>query len=194
MKYFDFNLGDYLGKTVHLSLAEHGAYVLMMSTFYSTEKPLPADRQVLYRLLRAASPAERKAIDNVVGQFWSEQDGKLTNKRCDETLTIYRSWVEKQKANGSRGGRPSLSHGKPTDNPTLNPSVSDGKANGGYRARGITPSHNSENDLDTHTHSDSENTGLPNGQAARVRGDVKKLAEIKTGWKPPTDEEWYAGK
>lgn len=189
MKYFDFNLGDYLGKTVHLSLAEHGAYLLMMSTFYSTEKPLPADRQVLYRLLRASSSAERKAIDRVAEEFWPESDGRLTNKRCEETLSVYREWVDKQRSNGKRGGRPSQSHGLANGKPSL----SHGEANGGYHARGITPTPTSENDLDTHTHSESEHSGRPGGQAERVRGDVKKLAENKTRWRPPSEEEIARG-
>lgn len=198
MKYFEFNVASYQGKTAHLSLAEHGAYMLMMMTFYASEKALPADRRVLYRLLRAESPAERKAIDRVAGEFWSESNGKLTNPRCEETLARYLDWVSKQRMNGSKGGRPKethgLSDGEPNANPNLKPNGTHGKANGGDRARVLLPTSDSENDLRLPTHtSDSESDAPATAARARGRGDRKRGAESDSGWRPPTEEEISAG-
>jgi uncharacterized protein YdaU (DUF1376 family) len=196
MKYFELSIASYQGKTAHLSLAEHGAYVLMMMTFYSTEKPLPADRRVLYRLLRAESPAERKAIDAVASEFWSESNGKLTNPRCDETLARYVDWVAKQKANGSRGGRPKETHGLANGNPTesqreaiANPSQSHGKANGSHDLESY-----SENDLKLPTHtSDSESDAGASAPRARGGGSRKRREEPESDWVPPTEEQIRAG-
>jgi len=194
VKYFELSIASYQGKTAHLSLAEHGAYVLMMMTFYSTEKPLPADRRVLYRLLRAETPAERKAIDAVTSEFWSESNGKLTNPRCDETLARYVDWVSKQKANGSKGGRPKETDGLANGNPTetqreanANPSLTHGKANGSHDLESY-----SENDLKlpTHTSESDAGAGAPRG---RVRGERKRRDEEDSGWKPPTEEQIRAG-
>ena len=59
MNFYKHYIGDYQRDTGHLSLAEHGAYRLMLDAFYATGKPLPADKKALYRLLRAATAVER---------------------------------------------------------------------------------------------------------------------------------------
>ena len=162
MNYFELHIVDYQRKTAHLSLAEHGAYSLMLQTFYATERPLPADRKVLCRLLRADTPAERKAIDSIATQFWQVTDLGLTNKRADEMLENYRRWVEQQKANGKRGGRRSPTHGLTDGEPIANPTVPEnitqikpnGVAMGGDRAFPNSDSHSdshSDQDIPTPT-------------------------------------------
>jgi uncharacterized protein YdaU (DUF1376 family) len=185
VNYYEHHIGDYQRKTAHLTLAEHGAYMLMLQVFYATEKPLPENRQLLYRILRVNRAADRKAVDSVCDQFWQLTEGGITNQRAEEVLEKYRNWVEKQKLNGSLGGRPQ----KPKPNPSLtqglslgfekqNPNETQTKPNGGYRARVPLPT--SHLDLDTHTPSEA----APNG-AARV--GVKS----KSGWKPPKTADDY---
>ena len=82
MNCYKHYIGDYQRDTGHLSLAEHGAYRLMLDAFYATGKPLPADRKALYRLLRAATSIERKAIDMVSAQFWEITSTGLVNRRA----------------------------------------------------------------------------------------------------------------
>lgn len=193
MKYFELSIASYQGKTPHLTLAEHGAYLLMMMTFYSSERPLPAERRVLYRLLRAESLAERKAIDTVAREFWSETDGKLTNPRCDETLARYLDWVSKQKANGSRGGRPpqtqALTDGLPNANPTDNPKQTHGKPNGSHDLESY-----SENDLilPTHTSESDAGAGAPRAGVGRRKPRSEYDPEAEK-WVPPTEEQIRAG-
>jgi uncharacterized protein YdaU (DUF1376 family) len=141
VNYFELHIVDYQRKTAHLTLAEHGAYSLMLQTFYATERPLPADRKVLHRLLRADSSMERQAIDSIVAQFWIQTDEGLTNKRAQEVLQKYNRWVSQQKANGSKGGRPKETHG-------LSNGLTQNEPNGGYRAF-------------PHSDSDSESTQDP---------------------------------
>ncbi len=85
MNFVKLYIGDYQRDTGHLSIAEHGAYLLMLQHFYATEKPLPTGK-ALHRLLRAESKAEREAIDCVVRQFWTEADGGLVNGRAREEM------------------------------------------------------------------------------------------------------------
>jgi uncharacterized protein YdaU (DUF1376 family) len=162
VNYFELHVGDYQRKTAHLSLAEHGAYSLMLQIFYATERPLPSDRKNLYRLLRAVSNSERSAIDSVVSQFWRESDGGLLNSRAEEVIEKYRLWVAQQQANGKRGGRrpltKPLTDGEPIAEPSHSNGGSDGKPNGGVRARVPT------------SHSDQIPTPTPpKGGAARQR-------------------------
>jgi len=70
MNFYKRFIGDYGRDTGQLTLAEHGAYTLMLDSFYATEKPLPKDKKALYRLLRAETEPEKRAVDHVATQFW----------------------------------------------------------------------------------------------------------------------------
>lgn len=85
MNFFKLYIGDYQRDTAHLSVTEHGAYLLMLQHYYATEKPLPIGK-ALHRMLRAQDKAERDAIDTVAKQFWRETDQGLVNDRADAEI------------------------------------------------------------------------------------------------------------
>jgi uncharacterized protein YdaU (DUF1376 family) len=86
MNFFKLYIGDYQRDTAHLSITEHGAYLLMLQHHYATQRPLPTGK-ALYRLLRADGPSDREAIDSVMQQFWVETDDGLVNERAHEEIT-----------------------------------------------------------------------------------------------------------
>lgn len=86
MNFFKLYIGDYQRDTAHLSIAEHGAYVLMLQHYYATEKPLPKGK-ALHRMLRAQDKRERDAIDTIAREFWTETEEGLVNERADEEIT-----------------------------------------------------------------------------------------------------------
>ena len=86
MNFFKLYIGDYQRDTAHLSITEHGAYLLMLQHYYATEKPLPMGK-ALHRMLRAQDKAEREAIDAVAAQFWTVTDAGLVNERADREIT-----------------------------------------------------------------------------------------------------------
>ena len=86
MNFFKLYIGDYQRDTAHLSVTEHGAFLLMLQHYYATEKPLPTGK-ALHRMLRAQDKAEREAIDAVAAQFWTETPGGLINERADAEIT-----------------------------------------------------------------------------------------------------------
>ena len=87
MNYYKRWIGDYQRDTGHLSMVEHGAYNLMLDVHYATERPLPRDKEALYRLLRAITKEERAAVESVLGQFWTETDDGWVNGRANEEIT-----------------------------------------------------------------------------------------------------------
>lgn len=93
MNFFKLYIGDYQRDTAHLSIAEHGAYLLMLQHYYATEKPLP-EGKALHRMLRAQDKTERDAIDSVARQFWSTTDDGLVNERCDKEITKARAQAD----------------------------------------------------------------------------------------------------
>jgi len=93
--------------TAHLSLAGHGAYAVLLDTYYATERPLPADYETLYRLCRAILPEEQLVVRKVADQFFPVgEDGLRHNRRADEEIAAARPRIDAARDNGRRGGRP----------------------------------------------------------------------------------------
>jgi hypothetical protein len=72
VNFYKHFIGDYQRSTGDLTMTEHGAFRQMLDHFYGTGRPLPQDRKALYRLLRAETAADRKAIDNVSIRYWRQ--------------------------------------------------------------------------------------------------------------------------
>jgi len=89
MHYYSHHVGDYHRDTAHLSIVEHGVYRLLMDSYYSTERALPADLSILCRIVRAVSKLEREAVSSVAKLFFTESDGLLKHNRIDRELEAY---------------------------------------------------------------------------------------------------------
>ena len=72
MNFYKHFIGDYGRDTGDLTLAEHGAYRVMLDHFYGTSRPLPFEKKALYRLVRAESELEKRAVDRVSIRFWRQ--------------------------------------------------------------------------------------------------------------------------
>ncbi len=136
MNFFKLYIGDYQRDTAHLSIAEHGAYLLMLQHYYATENPLPIGK-ALHRMLRVQDKAERDAVDSVVTKFWTESEDGLINVRADAEIRKADHQRTVNREIGKRGGRPkqteqitesvscsvigSVSESEPNDNPNQTP-------------------------------------------------------------------------
>jgi uncharacterized protein YdaU (DUF1376 family) len=110
--YYQFNIGDYIKHTSHLSPLEDIAYRRLLDTYYDTEKPIPNDIPLVSRRLRI----DVETVKMVLLEFFEQTEEGYRNKRADEEIKAYHAFLNKQKANGIKGGRPK---NKPTDNPPL---------------------------------------------------------------------------
>jgi uncharacterized protein YdaU (DUF1376 family) len=96
MNFYKHFIGDYGRSTGDLSITEHGAYRLMLDSFYGIGKPLPAEKKALYRLLRAENETDRRAIDKVSLRFWThlpedlEEAFELLDLRKEEDRDLYK--------------------------------------------------------------------------------------------------------
>lgn len=107
MNFYKRFMGDYTRDTAHLSLAEHGAYTLMLDHYYSTEQPLPAEPAALFRICRAFDKAEQKAVMTVADAYFPiGDDGLRHNARADRQMPADLRVIETARANGRNGGRP----------------------------------------------------------------------------------------
>lgn len=106
MNYYRRYMADYLSKTAALTLAEHGAYTLLLDYSYLQGGRLPADMESICRMLRAVSPSERAAVSSVLGKFFTLEGDEYVNGRVAEEVEKARPAIEAAKANGLKGGRP----------------------------------------------------------------------------------------
>lgn len=139
MNYYERYCGDYARDTGHLSLQEHGAYTVMLDTYYATETPLPADHKALYRICRAMNGREQEAVRKVADEFFKVSgDGLRHNPRADAVIEKARRRIEAARNNGPKGGRPPK---EPTGFPQNNPPGSQTEPSGhiGTSTRPQTP-------------------------------------------------------
>lgn len=168
-------IGDYLQDTTRLSTEQHGAYLLLIMDYW-TNGPLPDDDAALAQVTRL-QPAAWKKHRPALSRLFSVNDGEWHHKRIDHELDEARKFIEKQKANGAKGGRPKK-------NPNHNPNESQQKPMGFDRDN---PNHNpnespspSPTPLTTSTEEssgvDQPSSGMENaGNATRVGSLCKQL-------------------
>lgn len=137
LNYYERYPGDYGRDTAHLTLAQHGAYTLMLDYVYGAEKPLPKGREPVYRICKAMDKAERAAVDIVLNEFWSEGEEGWTNRRVIVEIGKAQPRIAAAKANGGKGGRPKknqnpeITQQKPNGFPLGNPPGTHGQTHSG---------------------------------------------------------------
>ena len=89
MNYYDKHIGDWIRDTVSLTMLEDGAYNRLIDQVYQTERALPADKKEVYRLARASSLPERKAVDYVLDKFFDLSSDGYMQKRAQAVIEEY---------------------------------------------------------------------------------------------------------
>ncbi len=98
MNHYPHHIGDYLKDTAHLTMIEDGAYRRLLDLYYQHEQPLPADKRQVYRLARATTPAERKAVDTILSEYFTATPDGHRHSRCDEEIEQYQAVNEDSEA------------------------------------------------------------------------------------------------
>ena len=118
MHYYQFNIADYRKDTTHLSRLEHYIYRDLIDWYYLDEAPIPLETQSVMRRLRLVTQEEAQALENVLSDFFSKEDG-WRHSRIDQDIVEYHAMLEKNRINGKLGGRPkktqSVSSGMPDE-------------------------------------------------------------------------------
>lgn len=103
MNYYRRYVGDYLRDTARLTLLEHGAYTLLMDYYYADERALPADKDEIYLMVRAMTPADRKAVDKVLSTYFTLEADGFHQSRIDEELARAHDASETARKAGEKG-------------------------------------------------------------------------------------------
>lgn len=106
LPYFPMFPTDFEAKTSHLSLAEDGAYNRLLRLAWMTPGcSLPADRAWVYRRLRAHSEADQAVVEAVIGEFFTEENGRLSNARLTKEWLAANAAHDRRKQAGAKGGK-----------------------------------------------------------------------------------------
>lgn len=103
MHYYQFNIGDYMSHTRHLSLLEDLAYRRLLDEYYLHERPLNSGVTSVARQIGMREHEEVVAF--VLELFFVLKDdvNGWTNTRCDHEIQQYRERL----SNASKAGRAS---------------------------------------------------------------------------------------
>jgi uncharacterized protein YdaU (DUF1376 family) len=99
VNYYEHHIGDYAAATAHLSWDEDMAYTRLLRAYYHHEKGIPQGQE--YRIARATTAAQRKAVDAVLREFFSLNDGAYSQKRADEEIARFQEKRGKAKASAN---------------------------------------------------------------------------------------------
>lgn len=106
LAYFPLYPDDFEADTAHLSLAEDGAFNRLLRLCWRTPGcSVPADREWIYRRLRARTDDERAVVDVVIDEFFVTKNGRLSNARLTKEWLAANEAHERRKNAGSKGGR-----------------------------------------------------------------------------------------
>lgn len=102
LPYMPLYVSDYIGDTAHLTTLEHGAYLMLLFTYWMRQKPLPDDRVKLSRIAKV-TPDEWAAMETTLAEFFQVGDGVWSHKRVEAELERAKAKLEK----ASNAGRAS---------------------------------------------------------------------------------------
>ena len=151
-------VADYLADTGHLRTIEHGAYLLLIMHYWQNGSLPHSDEAQLARIARM-TPKEWSGSRATLAAMFGEDWG---HKRIDQELAKAESFLERQRGNGRKGGRPKNPAVEETETqtkPKENPPDSSGETQKKARAPA----------------SQSQSHSVPNGTAADAAGDLTKL-------------------
>lgn len=87
MNFYERHIGDYIKKTSHLSLLEHGVLTRLRDVYLDREEPIPEARAA--RLVGARTEPETEALQVVLQEFFQLRDGMWVCDECEALIAAY---------------------------------------------------------------------------------------------------------
>ena len=101
----------YLADTTHLTTEEHGAYMLLLAAMWRRNGSVPNDDKDNARILGLTPAKWRKIKARLVATIsgFQVEGNAITQEKLQKTWKNTQEKIEKNKANGSKGGRAAAS-------------------------------------------------------------------------------------
>ena len=97
------HIGAYMAATGHLSVHEHGMYILLLMHAWANGGELPGDDERIRRICRADPRDWQRSRDVIIGFLTPQADGTYRQKRLDAELTKASDLKETKSAAGKKG-------------------------------------------------------------------------------------------
>lgn len=97
--YMPLYVADYMSDAAHLTTVEHGAYLLLIMTYWQRGEALPDDDRKLARITRM-EPRSWLRIKPAISEFFEVSDGKYLHTRIERELTSVRAKSLKKREGG----------------------------------------------------------------------------------------------
>ena len=107
MHYFQFNIGDYMSHTNHLSLLEDIAYRRLLDLYYLHERPLNSGVASVARQIGMRE--HETEVQAVLEEFFKLTDEGWINKRADLVIEDYRAKIQQASKAGKASAERRLS-------------------------------------------------------------------------------------
>lgn len=102
LPYMPLYVADYMADAAHLSTVEHGAYLLLIMTYWQRGCPLPADDRKLARIVRMTDD-EWRDVRDTLAEFFRVTGDAWSHKRIDQELQrVARKSEQARNARASR--------------------------------------------------------------------------------------------
>jgi uncharacterized protein YdaU (DUF1376 family) len=112
MHYYQFNIGDYVSHTRHLSPIEDIAYRRLLDAYYLSERPLNSGLTSVARQIGMREHEEEVGL--VLQEFFILGDDGWTSNRADKEIAHYKSKIE-QASKAGKASAERRSNGRSTD-------------------------------------------------------------------------------
>lgn len=108
--------GDYLADTKHLTLEQHGAYmIILMVTWRNGGKPIPDDADIISKYLSCSRDRWVNKIRPTLYPFFNLEAGTWRSERLEHEWEFVQKAIAIKRENGAKGGRPAGFSKKPDE-------------------------------------------------------------------------------
>ena len=107
--YMKFYIADYMGDTMHLSTLEHGAYMLIMCSYWQTKKPPLEDK--IHKIARMTK-SDWDEIRDTLADLFLVKDGAWTHKRIEAELKDVKVKAKQNREAGIKGANARWNKGR----------------------------------------------------------------------------------
>ena len=101
MLYYNFHIGDFIKKTIHLSDEEELAYRRLIDWYYMKETPLPKSTKGVAKIARC----KIRVAEAVLNEFFELTEEGWSNSRCDKEIDNYYEKRRKCSIAGKKSGK-----------------------------------------------------------------------------------------
>ncbi len=178
--WYPHNIEKYRRKTGHLTIAEHGAYRLLMDAYWDRRGPLPADENRMRKLI-GADKDEWESVRDAVLDFFTLTDDGWRHEKIDENL------AEAERLHSEKADR--LAKAREAKRLKKEQETDQSIVLSTEQSTELTPATQSHSQ--SHTHKNQEpREGAPDGAAPKVsRETIKKpkSSRLADDWRPPPE-------